>query len=133
MKLRIARHTTDLQPIIKFYTGILGLEILGQFIEHEKYDGVFLGPPGKDWHLEFTVSNEAPNNHAEEDDLLVFYPDSAAAFENLKEKFTANGIAEVEPKNPYWKQNGITYLDPDGYRVVIVKANEHQFNKPLTT
>ena len=43
MKLRVARHTDDLEPIIKFYTDILGLEIIGEFKDHSNYDGVFLG------------------------------------------------------------------------------------------
>jgi hypothetical protein len=25
----------------------------------------------------------------------------------------------VKPKNPYWEKNGITFEDPDGFRVVI--------------
>lgn len=119
MKLRVARHTQNLDPLIKFYRDFLGLEILGEFTNHAKYDGVFLGKQSLGWHLEFTVSDESPRHQPDEDDLLVFYLNSRQEYQRLKELFKANGIAEVEPKNPYWKENGTTYPDPDGFRVVI--------------
>ena len=30
------------------------------------------------------------------------------------------GTDPVEPANPYWKQHGVTLLDPDGFSVVLV-------------
>jgi hypothetical protein len=73
MKFRIARHTTALNPIVRFYRDLLGLDVLGDFNNHNGYDGVFIGLPGADWHLEFTVSEEAPSHHPDNDDLLVLY------------------------------------------------------------
>jgi catechol 2,3-dioxygenase-like lactoylglutathione lyase family enzyme len=61
MNLRIARHTKDLNPIINFYRSVLGLEIIGEFKNHNNYDGVFLGNKSADWHLEFTTSLDTPN------------------------------------------------------------------------
>lgn len=119
MKFRLARHTTDLQPIIKFYCGILDLELLGEFHDHDGYDGVFIGNRDVDWHLEFTVSNAHPKHTFDNDDLLIFYPQSEAEFDHLISKFRLNDIKEEEPKNPYWKTHGKTYTDPDGFRVVI--------------
>ena len=58
MQFRYARHTNNLGPLIKFYTEIIGLEKLGEFKDHDNYDGVFLGHKNSDWHLEFTVSQE---------------------------------------------------------------------------
>lgn len=121
MKFRSARHTLNLQPIIDFYCGILDLEILGEFHDHDGYDGVFIGNRDSDWHLEFTVSEEKPNHRPDEDDLLVFYAESEAELEHLTEKFRLNEVKEVIPKNPYWKNNGKTYTDPDGFRIVISK------------
>ncbi|WP_144912783.1 VOC family protein [Mucilaginibacter frigoritolerans] len=119
MKFRIARHTRDLNRMIDFYGRILGLKVLGQFKNHESYDGVFLGVPGADWHLEFTVSDYPPLHQADDDDLLVFYAASVDEFTALKNKFIANRIKNVAPKNPYWAKNGITFEDPDGFRIVI--------------
>ena len=119
MKLRVARHTDDLEPIIKFYRDILELEILGEFKNHNNYDGVFIGKDGLDWHLEFTTSSDIPVHEPDEDDLLVFYVESEKEYIKLKERFKDKGISPVVPRNPYWKENGLTYTDPDGFRVVI--------------
>jgi len=119
MKLRVARHTDDLEKIIKFYTDILGLEIIGEFTNHNNYDGVFIGKKGLDWHLEYTTSIDRTDHQPDKDDLLVFYVDSEKEYIKLKVRFNDNGISPVVPKNPYWKENGITYTDPDGFRIVI--------------
>lgn len=119
MKLRVAMHTTSLEGITGFYTRLLGLKILGNFKGHNGYDGVFIGLSNTDWHLEFTVSAEPPVHQADEEDLLVFYPDTAEHYHQLISLFKKEGIQEVAAKNPYWKVNGHTYTDPDGYRVVI--------------
>ncbi|MFN8576725.1 MAG: VOC family protein [Candidatus Sericytochromatia bacterium] len=119
MKFRVARHTNNIDSIINFYRNILGLEILGEFKNHDNYDGIFLGFKNKDWHLEFTVSNEKPIHNFDDDDLLVFYCDSQDEYQVIKDRFRKNHIEEVQAKNPYWNLNGITYLDPDGFRVVI--------------
>jgi len=119
MKLRVARHTDDLESIIKFYRDILGLEIIGEFKNHNNYDGVFFGKEGLDWHLEFTTSNDNPDHEPDKDDLLVFYVESEKGYFKLKERFKDKGISPVVPKNQYWKENGSTYSDPDGFRVVI--------------
>jgi hypothetical protein len=120
MKFRVARHTTNLQVIIDFYTQNLELEVLGSFEKHSDYDGVFLGKKGLDWHLEFTVSPEAPKHHPDEDDLLVFYIQTLNKFNRIKAKFDLQKQRPVSAKNPYWDQHALTYLDPDGFRVVVV-------------
>lgn len=124
---RVARHTTDLNRIIDFYGRILGLKVLGEFKNHNNYDGVFLGLPGGDWHLEFTVSGTTPVHHSDDDDLLVFYAKTVEEFSILKNKFIVGKIKHVEPKNGYWKKNGITFEDPDGFRIVLTIA----IDKPL--
>lgn len=121
MIFRSARHTTDLQQIIGFYCGILGLEILGKFENHDHYDGVFIGIPNAGWHLEFTVSDENPQHKPDDDDLLVFYVENDQEYLNLQQKFQKENIPAVLPKNPYWAINGTTYIDPDGFRIVITK------------
>ncbi|RAJ87423.1 hypothetical protein CLV59_101173 [Chitinophaga dinghuensis] len=119
MHIRIARHTTSLQPVIDFYTQLLGCEILGDFKNHDNYDGVFIGIPGENWHLEFTISDEKPVHTPDEDDLLVFYGDNYHAYTELVKKARSLNIPEVEAKNPYWTKNGTTLLDPDGFRIVL--------------
>ncbi|MFD0748600.1 VOC family protein [Mucilaginibacter calamicampi] len=121
MKLRVARHTTQLTPLISFYTTILDLEVIGDFKNHGGYNGVFIGGRNTGWHLEFTESTEAPSNKSDDDDLLVFYV-SPEEYKVITERIAANNIETVKPKNPYWEENGVTVVDPDGFRVVIAIA-----------
>jgi YycE-like protein len=30
------------------------------------------------------------------------------------------GVEPVPPANPYWAEHGLTFEDPDGFRVVLV-------------
>ncbi|WP_027421294.1 VOC family protein [Crocinitomix catalasitica] len=121
MKFRLARHTNFLDPIIIFYTQVLGMELKGKFEKHAGYDGVFIGPVNADWELEFTVSWEQPLHRPDEDDVLVFYPKNSETFELIVKKLKHANIKPSKPKNPYWQLNGIMVLDPDGYGVVIVR------------
>ncbi len=52
MKVRFARHTNNLEAIKSFYIGILGLELLGSFENHNGYDVIFIGVHITDWYLE---------------------------------------------------------------------------------
>lgn len=124
MKLRVARHTQNLQPLIDFYTGITGLKVLGDFKDHAGYDGVFIGHANYDWHLEFTASMDAPIHQPDEDDLLVFYADTIEAYNQIIAIAKQQNIARAEPKNPYWKSNGTLLLDPDGFGVMIALARK---------
>lgn len=119
MKFRYARHTDNLKPLIKFYTEIIGLKILGEFKNHSNYSGVFLGHENVDWHIEFTESNEKAKHHADPDDLLVFYVKSESELSHIKAKAIKSEIAMVKPKNPYWQNLGIQINDPDNFGVII--------------
>lgn len=121
MILRVARHTDDLEKIKLFYVDILGFELLGNFENHDSYDGIFIGKEGFDWHLEFTKSNEKANHFSDEDDILVFYPETMSEYNLLIEKLATNNILIIPSKNPYWNINGKMILDPDGYRIIISK------------
>ena len=119
MEFRFARHTNNLEAIKSFYIGILGLELLGSFENHNGYDGVFIGIPNTDWHLEFTKSDEKIAFNFNEDDILVLYPNTKIEFNVLISNLLRHHISSITSKNPYWNENGQMYLDPDGYRVVI--------------
>jgi catechol 2,3-dioxygenase-like lactoylglutathione lyase family enzyme len=119
MTLRIARHTNDLEKIKSFYIGILGFKLLGSFINHDNYDGIFIGKPNLDWHLEFTKSNDLANHTFDEDDILVFYPETILEYKTLINNLLSNTFLTITSKNPYWNKNGKMFLDPDGYRIII--------------
>ena len=119
MTIRIARHTSNLELITEFYTKVIGLEILGSFQDHDGYNGVFLGKAGLSWHLEFTQSAQPPRHIFDEDDLLVFYPETAEAYEAMLRRMKDQHVQSLPAKNPYWNANGILLKDPDGYGVVL--------------
>lgn len=119
MHLRVARHTENLDKALDFYCGILGLEKLGGFTGHDGYDGIFIGMPGSDWHLEFTVSEEKPVHKLDEDDIIVFYPMSKDEYGKILARLQSSNIEILEPKNPYWRKNGVLVQDPDGHNVII--------------
>ena len=119
MKFRYARHTNDLKSIVDFYTKIIGLEKLGEFKNHSNYNGVFIGLPNLDWHLEFTESMDKPNHKPDDDDLIVFYIDSNEELNTISKIAEGFGIIPVKSKNPYWQLNGIELKDPDGFGVVL--------------
>lgn len=124
MKFRVARHTTNLERIKHFYHNILGLEVLGSFENHDNYDGLFLGKKGESWHLEFTVSDEAPKHQIDPDDLLVFYPESEEVLNRIISGLKDNNILPIKSKNPYWNKHGVEFLDPDNFRIIISKETK---------
>ena len=117
MQLRVARHTERLDALVRFYRDGLGLTELGRFEEHDGYEGVFLEVPGTGAHLELTAGglHGAPVPHPES--LLVLYLGDAQAVRTVAARLGAEPVA---PANPYWAEHGITFEDPDGFRVVLV-------------
>lgn len=119
MKFRRAFHTNRLTEQIEFYTTVIGLEIIGEFKNHAGYDGVFLGKPRLDWELEFTQSEHDPKHNYDDDDLLVFYPESVDEFNAILHVINSTKTPIFKPKNPYWIQNGIYIKDPDDFGIII--------------
>src|SRR4051794_15661388 len=117
MRLRVARHTQRLDELVAFYRDRLGLPEIGGFRDHDGYDGVFLDVPGAGAHLELTAGGEhgAPVPHPES--LLVLY---LGDDETVAEVAGRLGAEPVPPANPYWAEHGLTFADPDGFRVVLV-------------
>jgi hypothetical protein len=59
--------------------------------------------------------HDAPAPHPES--LLVLYLGDDAAVRAVAARL---GREPVAPANPYWAQHGMTFEDPDGFRVVLV-------------
>ena len=122
-KVRFARPTNRLDELVRFYRDGLGLQELARFADHDGFDGVMLGEPGSAWHLEFTharghTAGRAPG----EDNLLVFYLPDEARWRAVAERMKLCGYEAVTSFNPYWDRQGVTFEDPDGYRVVLQNA-----------
>ncbi len=118
--LRIARPTADLVAILAFYGEGLGLDLLFRFEDHDGFSGVMLGEPGAAYHFEFTTGPRPATPLAPDpDDLIVFYLPNGEAWRAAVERLRTRGHAPVAPANPYWAERGVTFLDPDGRRVVL--------------
>lgn len=121
MNFRYARHTQKIESLIYFYTSVLNFEVLGEFKNHDGYDGVFLGIKGENWHLEFTQSDEKPTSNFDEDDALVFYPTTQKAYDEILENLKKFEVPLLEAKNPYWHDKGVCFEDCDHYKIIVSK------------
>lgn len=123
MKFRFARHTSKIESLIDFYTNILEFEVLGEFTNHDGYDGAFLGKKGENWHLEFTQNKNLPISKFDEDDILVFYSETRSEYEKILENIKTFKVSLLKAKNPYWQKNGICFEDCDHYKIVVCNEN----------
>ena len=118
--LRVARPTDDLDGVLRFYRDGLGLSLLYRFDDHDDFAGVMVGRNGAPYHLEFTkkqghTAGRAPT----EDNLLVFYLPDASEWRVAVQRMRDAGFTPVPSFNPYWDRQGLTFEDPEGYRVVL--------------
>jgi hypothetical protein len=119
-QFRVARPTNQLSEIKRFYHQGLGMPLIGSFKDHEGYDGIMLGSPSADFHLEFTTHCEgSPCPAPGKDNLLVLYFDTKAAHQRVIDQMLDQGYLPVVPENPYWEGKSVTFEDPDGWRVVL--------------
>ncbi|AMV28018.1 Glyoxalase-like domain protein [Gemmata sp. SH-PL17] len=122
--LRIARPTDQLEAVVQFYRDGLGFEVIGEFRDHDGFDGIMLGHRGAAYHLEFTHKRGHSVGKAPTDDnLLVFYLPDRDEWLRAIARLQVAGHEPVESFNPYWDKSGKTFADPDGYRVVLQHAD----------
>jgi catechol 2,3-dioxygenase-like lactoylglutathione lyase family enzyme len=121
-QVRVARPTDRLAEVEEFYVRHLGLPVLYRFENHAGYDGVMLGLPGTNYHLEFTTHVDgSPCPAPTADNLLVLYFHGDARMYEAVERLATAGHEPVAAENPYWDGVGaLTFEDPDGWRVVLV-------------
>jgi catechol 2,3-dioxygenase-like lactoylglutathione lyase family enzyme len=121
--LRVARASDNLDALLHFYEQGLGLTLLYRFEDHEGFEGIMLGREGAPYHLEFTrahghVAGRAPT----QENLLVFYLPDVEEWKAAVRRMRDAGFDSVPAFNPYWDRSGVTFEDPDGYRVVLQNA-----------
>jgi len=122
-QLRVARPTDRLADVVRFYTVGLQLPRIGSFADHDGYDGVMIGLPGVQAHLEFTShAAGSPCPAPSRDNLLVLYMTDREAIDATVMRLESLGFGAVEPENPYWRDKGVTFEDPDGWRVVLFEG-----------
>lgn len=122
-QVRIARPTNRLEEVVAFYRDGLGLSELHRFTAHDGYDGVMLGLPGAQYHLEFTQRDgDGPCLAPSRDNLIVLYIPDRSELERLRVRLAEQGYPCVAPENPYWLGQGVTIEDPDGWRIVLCEG-----------
>lgn len=118
--LRIARPVMDLAESLRMYCQGLGLQEIGSFSEHDGFSGVMLGREDLSWHLEFTLCLRHPIEPATTvDDLLVLYLPDEVEWKKACQQMSEAGFRTMNSFNPYWDVAGCTFVDHDGYRVVL--------------
>lgn len=118
--LRVARPTDNLRQISQMYVEGLGFSLLGEFSDHNGFDGAIIGHEKHNYHLEFThhrgtLVGKAPT----QDNLLVFYLPDEHEWLACCKQMTEAGFVVVTSYNQYWDDVGKTFEDSDGYRVVL--------------
>lgn len=117
--LRIARPSRDLAAAERFWVGGLGLSVLWRTDDTAEggHPLLMLGWPSAAWHLELVGDPGTPPSPTAED-LLVLYLDGPVEA-GLVDRLTACGGTRTPARNPYWDRWGVTFADPDGYRLVF--------------
>lgn len=122
-KLRIARPTDNLDEITKMYISGLGFTLLGQFENHNGFNGSIIGHEHHPFHFEFTHHIGTKVGKAStQDNLLVFYIPDNIEWLNACTAAKQAGFKSVLSYNPYWDILGSTFEDVDGYRIVLQKS-----------
>ncbi|MFI2476265.1 VOC family protein [Nocardia xishanensis] len=121
-QVRVARPTNRLDEVVRFYVDGLGLRELYRFENHAGYDGVMLGLPGVDYHLEFTSHvNGSLCATPSSEHLLVLYFEGQTQMYDAARRLGEFGVEPVSVENPYWADNGgLAFPDPDGWLVMLM-------------
>ncbi len=127
-QLRISRPVTSISQSSEMYCNGLGLEKIAEFTDHSGFSGCMLAMKNVSWHLEFTQCDFHPiiPSPTQDDSLVLYFPDKkdwVLACQRMDEA----GFIRVKSFNPYWDNNGVTFVDKDGYRVVIQNMHWESF------
>ena len=118
--LRIAPPVSDLGRSVTLYLHRSGLVTDGQLEGHESLNGVTLAHPNCAYYFEVTFCHTRPAAPAPTaDDLCVFNFPELNQCRKAGDRMLEAGSGEVAPFNPYWRKNGCTFEDHDGYRLVL--------------
>ncbi len=117
--LRIARPSSNPEALAALYVAGLGFQRLGGH-RPRRLRWVMVGPLGATYHFEFTLCRHHPVQPSPtEEDLLVFYETDRDRWQAACTRVLAAGFVETAAFNPYWAEHARTFVDPDGYRLVL--------------
>jgi len=121
-RIRIARPTRDMDAAVRFWRDGVGLPVQGRKSGEETgHELAFIGWPDAAWHPELVADPDLPITPTDED-LLVVYVAEPLADETIDRIVAAGGV-RVRSRNAYWDDRGVTFVDPDGYRLVLTERS----------
>jgi ribosomal protein S18 acetylase RimI-like enzyme len=121
-RLRIARHTDQLEAVATFYRDRVGFREIGRFAGHDGYDGVILAVPATGTQLELTSGGPHPAPEQHPESLLVLYLETQAEIDAIATRIAQHPVV---PANPYWRKNALAFADPDGFQLLLTLRTAH--------
>jgi catechol 2,3-dioxygenase-like lactoylglutathione lyase family enzyme len=119
--LRFARASNNYADTIAFYRDLVGLPVLGEFVDSFDAEGTIFGLPDASVQLEIVRArheDEADNGGGA--DQLVLYLDNAMELSAGTSRLRAAGLLPDLQPHAYWAANGaVTYRDPDGRAMIF--------------
>ena len=116
--VRFSRSSEHYDRTVAFYRDFVGLPFIAEFTGSFGEDGTILGLPGLSTHVEIVRSRGAAGD-VDPLDALVFYLSGASSVAAATARLRAAGAPMDPAPHPYWAaRGGVTFLDPDGRRVV---------------
>lgn len=122
--VRIIRPTSDLDRIVRFYVGGLGLELReGTVLDRSR--GGRVGLPGGQLELSFVQVCRAHAPPPPEHDPLgiVLHVRGERARDRIVDRVRRSGFPLLRVDPPAWLEHGIAFEDPDGWVVVVTATS----------
>jgi lactoylglutathione lyase len=119
--VRFARASSNYESTVAFYRDLVGLPVLGVFVDSFGADGTIFGLPDASVQLEIVRARDDDDGlNGGGSDQLVLYLDSPAALPAAVSSLREAGLLPDPEPHAYWAANGaVTYRDPDGRAVVF--------------
>ena len=122
--VRIFRPTIDLDRILRFYVGGLGLELReGTVLDRTR--GARVGLPGGPLELAFVQVCQPPVPPPPGNDPIgiVLHVRGERARDHIVDRVRQNGFPLLSTDSPSWLKHGIAFADPDGWIVAITATS----------
>ena len=123
-QIRVARPTDRLDEVVAFYRDGLGLPELYRFADHDGYDGVMIGLPGRTYppRIHDASKWQRRNRSEPRQSSRVLYTRSGTTGAGAATGSKPWVIGRWLPENPYWLDKSVTFEDPDGWRIVLCQT-----------
>jgi catechol 2,3-dioxygenase-like lactoylglutathione lyase family enzyme len=117
--LRFARSSSNYDQTVAFYRDLLGLPVVGEFVDSFGEEGTIFGLPDTRIQLEIVRARGAVTAADPLDMLVLYLPGAAAVAAATAPLRRADAPTDPTP-HPYWvARGGVVHVDPDGRRVVF--------------